>query len=63
MVKDCEADPNTVFNTHPAQVFVDALEALDKLVSGCFGRALCSDYGQRIKNFSECYDKCNFSVT
>ena len=63
MEKDCEADPAKVFNTHPAKVFAEALEALDKLVGGCFGRTLCSDYSQRIKNFSDCYDKCNISVT
>ena len=36
MEKDCEADPAKVFNTHPAKVFVEALEALDKLVAECF---------------------------
>ena len=64
MVKgDCEKDPEKVYETHPAKVFIDTLRALDSLVAGCFGKSLSSDFVQRISIFSDNYDKCEISIT
>ena len=62
VAQDCD-NTEKVYENHPAKVFIDTFNALNKVVAGCFGKNLSDDYKQRISNFSDNYDKCNISIT